>query len=450
MKLQIKKGTTSKLLDIFIQDSSLTTGAGLTGLTYSSSGLTAYYYREGAASAVAITLATMTLGTWATGGFVVIDGTNMPGCYQLSIPDAALLTGANSVVILLKGATNMAPLVLEIELVDNLVSDVKTVADTIAVDVAGLDGAAMRGTDNAALASVCTEGRLSELDTANLPTDIANIKTDTAAVLDDTGTSGVLVAPKHRTANFDGTAQGGAISQITLAAGASSINDIYLGQKISIYEGTGEGQSRGISSYNGTTKVVAVARSWVVAPDITSKYRIEYNFGPKVNNALQVFVNDDGADLIAIPNLDATISSRSSHSAADVWSVATRTLTSFGTLIADVWAYTTRILTAGTNIVLVKGTGITGLNDLSAAQVNAEVVDTLNVDTYAEPGQEAPAATTTLVAKIGYLYKFLRNRITQTSTQMSVYADNGTTVDQKSTVSDNGTTFDRNEIGSGP
>ena len=107
-------------------------------------------------------------------------------------------------------------------------------------------------------------------------------------------------------------------------------------------------------------------------------------------------------------------------------------------------------MTAGTNIVLVKGTGITGLNDLSAAQVNAEVVDTLNVDTYAEPGQEAPAATTTLVAKIGYLYKFLRNRITQTSTQMSVYADNGTTVDQKSTVSDNGTTFDRNEIGSGP
>jgi hypothetical protein len=30
-------------------------------------------------------------------------------------------------------------------------------------------------------------------------------------------------------------------------------------------------------------------------------------------------------------------------------------------------------LTAGTNIVLAKGTGITGFNDLSAAQVNAEV-----------------------------------------------------------------------------
>lgn len=37
-----------------------------------------------------------------------------------------------------------------------------------------------------------------------------------------------------------------------------------------------------------------------------------------------------------------------------------------------VWSTTTRILTAGTNIVLAKGTGVTGFNDLSAAQVNAE------------------------------------------------------------------------------
>jgi hypothetical protein len=55
-----------------------------------------------------------------------------------------------------------------------------------------------------------------------------------------------------------------------------------------------------------------------------------------------------------------------------VWASATRTLTSFGTLAADVWTAVTRVLTAGTNIVLAKGTGVTGFNDLSAAQVNAE------------------------------------------------------------------------------
>jgi hypothetical protein len=44
--------------------------------------------------------------------------------------------------------------------------------------------------------------------------------------------------------------------------------------------------------------------------------------------------------------LDAAISTRSSHSAADVWAVGTRTLTSFGTLVADIWANATRTLTA--------------------------------------------------------------------------------------------------------
>lgn len=49
------------------------------------------------------------------------------------------------------------------------------------------------------------------------------------------------------------------------------------------------------------------------------------------------------------------------------------TASKFGALAFDaVWSVATRVLTAGTNIALAKGTGVTGLNDLSAAQVNAE------------------------------------------------------------------------------
>lgn len=91
-----------------------------------------------------------------------------------------------------------------------------------------------------------------------------------------------------------------------------------------------------------------------------------------------------------------------------------------------------------------------GLSTLTAGQVNAEVVDALATDTYAEPGQGAPAATATLAAKINYLYKAWRNRHTQTATQYSLYGDDATTVHQKSTVSDNGTTADRGEVASGP
>lgn len=120
-KLEILAGTTSKTVKVFIQDNSVTTGAGLTGLAFNTAGLTAYYIREGAAAAVAISLATATLGTWATGGFVVVDGTNMPGVYELSLPNAALAAGAKSVLVYLQGATKMAPIPLEIELtaVDN-------------------------------------------------------------------------------------------------------------------------------------------------------------------------------------------------------------------------------------------------------------------------------------------------------------------------------------------
>lgn len=117
MKLKIKEGTTSKLMRIFIQDSSSTTGAGLTGLVYNSAGLTAYYLPEGDATATAITLATMTAGTWASGGFDEVDATNMPGVYEVGLPDAVVdATSEGSVLVMLKGATNMAPVLAEIEL----------------------------------------------------------------------------------------------------------------------------------------------------------------------------------------------------------------------------------------------------------------------------------------------------------------------------------------------
>lgn len=89
----------------------------------------------------------MTLGTWATGGFVVADATNMPGVYILSIPNAALAAGAKSVVIFLQGATNMAPVVLEIELtaVDN--------QDAVRFGLSSLPNGSTRVKKNASMAN---------------------------------------------------------------------------------------------------------------------------------------------------------------------------------------------------------------------------------------------------------------------------------------------------------
>lgn len=69
-----------------------------------------------------------------------------------------------------------------------------------------------------------------------------------------------------------------------------------------------------------------------------------------------------------LDNLDATISSRSSHSADDVWTVTVRTLTSYGTLVADVatavWGHATRTLTSfGTLIADIWGYATRTLTD---------------------------------------------------------------------------------------
>lgn len=116
MKLSIQVASTSQTINVFIQDSSSLTGEGLAGLAYNSDSLTAYYALPKAAAAV-ITLVTLAAITtaWSSGGFKEIDATNMPGWYRLDIPDAALASG-RFVSIQLKGATNMAPLPIEIEL----------------------------------------------------------------------------------------------------------------------------------------------------------------------------------------------------------------------------------------------------------------------------------------------------------------------------------------------
>lgn len=111
--LQIQAGTTSKAVDIFINTSGL---VGLGSLVFNSAGLIAYYHREGANASVQIPLITSTLGTWASGGFVQVDNTNMVGMYQLGIPNAALASGAGWVKIILAGASTMVPTVLTIEL----------------------------------------------------------------------------------------------------------------------------------------------------------------------------------------------------------------------------------------------------------------------------------------------------------------------------------------------
>jgi hypothetical protein len=191
-------------------------------------------------------------------------------------------------------------------------------------------------------------------------------------------------------------------------------------------------------------------------------------------------------------NLDTTVSSRATPAqAADaVWNEATADWVgagTFGKAVSDVLVDTAEIGTAGAGLTEAGGTGdhltainlpnqtmditgdITGnlsgsvgsvtgnvggtvaeLGTQAKADVNAEVVDALATDTYAEPAQGAPAATASLATKIGNLHKSWRNKKDNDGTTTQLYNDDAATVDHKQTTSESGGTVTKGEWVTGP
>jgi subtilisin-like proprotein convertase family protein len=84
-----------------------------------------------------------------------------------------------------------------------------------------------------------------------------------------------------------GTAQAGTASSITLDTLASGTNNAYQGDIITITAGTGLGQTRFVTSYDGGTKIATVNSQWVTVPDTTSTFLIAspgINLGPIPSN----------------------------------------------------------------------------------------------------------------------------------------------------------------------
>lgn len=120
MKLEFSKGETSVIQTVFIQDSSASTGVGLGSLDQTSSITGGYMKRNGLGIALAVDENVTTEGTYEapTTAAQVRIGTpaNMiSGTYELHFHND-LFTTADWVTVTLAGATNMAPLTLEIQL----------------------------------------------------------------------------------------------------------------------------------------------------------------------------------------------------------------------------------------------------------------------------------------------------------------------------------------------
>lgn len=187
---QLKVAATSQSIYLFIQDSTSSTGGGLTGLAFNSAGITGYYVINGAA-AVAITLATLASASaaWATGGFVEVDATHAPGLYRLDLPNAAIASGA-SVVIYLQGATHMVQTVEEIMLTAYDPQDAVALGlSMVPVNVSKFGGTSVTGRDLGASVLLSPGTGTGQLDItagvvkANLVQILATALTETAGQL---------------------------------------------------------------------------------------------------------------------------------------------------------------------------------------------------------------------------------------------------------------------------
>ena len=303
----------------------------------------------------------------------------------------------------------------------------------IHVDVTGLNGDAMKGTDGANTTVPDVAG------TAATPAEVATALTDIN--LDHLMKTAVANNADMTTEVADGTVLSNIISKTsdtsTYAVGDDSLeaNRDHIGDGTNLPEAGGDGdQLTAINLPNQTM-------------DITGN--LSGSVGSVSGAVGSVAGNVDGL-------VSGTVAGKTPSEAGDAMSLAADAIKAVSYDESTAWPITASDAGA-TQVARVGADGDT-LETLSdqidgtatPANVNAEVVDALATDTYAEPGQEAPGATVSLSTKISYLYKFLRNKITNDGTDIKVYNDAEAVVDQKSAVSEVAGTVARGEFGTGP
>jgi hypothetical protein len=134
--ITIAPGSTSQSIELYL---------GATGLTASTSGLSARYNRTRTAS-VSIPLVARTIAqAWTSGGFAEVDATNMPGIYRLDIPDAALAAGADDVTVVVRGASGTNGAVMTVKLSSGGLTEAQTASAVWGASVAGYSGGSTFG-----------------------------------------------------------------------------------------------------------------------------------------------------------------------------------------------------------------------------------------------------------------------------------------------------------------
>ncbi len=272
-----------------------------------------------------------------------------------------------------------------------------------------------------------------------------------------------------------GTSDSGSTTTMVDAARTEADDDYWNGAIILFTSGNIAGQARVITDFVAATDTVTFApattqavstQNYVIIPagdflrPTTSGRTLDVSAGGEAG-VDWANVGTPGSTV----NLSATTVKTATDVETDTADIQTRLPAALvgGRIDANMGAISTDATAADNAEAFFDGTGYAGTGnviptvtnltnaptngDLTAtmkASVNAEVVDCLTTDTYAEVGGVV-AATSSLKDKINWLFALARNKITQTSTTQTLRNDADSGNVATSTHSDDGTTHTRGE-----
>lgn len=140
-KINIKRNSEDVTVNIFIKKLD---GSPLVGLVHDAVGLACYYVRPRRLPTIMYLNWTASDEDHNDGGLGEIDPVNLPGLYRLDLPDDVVATpppialpnptSADTVIVMLHGATDMKPVVLEIQLTEHDIDGVYDAVEALAVE----------------------------------------------------------------------------------------------------------------------------------------------------------------------------------------------------------------------------------------------------------------------------------------------------------------------------
>ena len=408
-KISRLAGSTSHVLTVFIQDSSSTTGAGLTGLVFNTASLTCYYKRNRGTASVAVSLVTITtLGTYVSGGFKEIDATNLPGFYEFHPPDAAVAASAGSVAFLLKGAANMVPLPLEIEL---------TVVDNQSAGFA-LAIASPQSFNNTGQTTKNAVTLASTDVTGNVAADVQTIKTQAVTAAAGVTFPTSIASPTNITA--------GTITTVTNLTNAPTAGDLTATMKTSVNTILASGVTVLAQAFPANFASLGISVAGKINGVVLTDTATTLTNLPAITTN---WLTGTGVDATAVTKIQAGLSTYAGGDTSGTTTLLSRlTSTRAGLLDNLDAAVSTRSTFAGGAVA-----SVTGSVGSVTATVNATLVSSgLDAIPVTDPGGVA----TTFPQMVVQTWRRFFKKTTKTTTQIKTLADDGTTVRTTQAITD--------------